>query len=205
MCAEVNATDDDLPRCPWALGAGPAMVGYHDAEWGVTTHDERDLFELLILEGAQAGLSWRTVLERREGYRRAFTGFDPEKVADLDDDDVEKLLADPGIIRNRAKVRATVTNARAFLAVVSEMGTFDRYLWSFVDGRPVVNQWSEPSRVPVTSELGDALSRDLRKRGFSFVGPTIMYAYAQSTGLVMDHLTSCFRFEELGGSRCPTT
>ena len=190
---------DQLARCRWASGTSPAMTAYHDTEWGVPTHGERELFELLILEGAQAGLSWRTVLERREGYRRAFAGFDPQAVAALDDDDIEALLVDPGIIRNRAKVRSTVTNAKAFLALVDETGTFDRYLWSFVGRSPVINRWGEPGQVPATSDLGDALSRDLRKRGFTFVGPTITYAYAQSTGLVMDHVTSCHRFEELGG------
>ncbi len=173
------------------------MMGYHDTEWGVPTHDDGALFELLILEGAQAGLSWRTILERRDGYRRAFDGFEPERVAALGDDDVAVLLADPGIIRNRAKVRSALRNAAAFVDLVAETGTFDRYLWSFVDGSPVLNSWTEPSQVPATTEVGAALSKDLRRRGFSFVGPTIMYAYAQSAGLVMDHLTSCHRFAEL--------
>jgi DNA-3-methyladenine glycosylase I len=176
------------------------MTRYHDTEWGVPTHDDRELFELLVLEGAQAGLSWRTVLERREGYRRAFAGWEPERVAALGDDDMAALLADPGIIRNRAKVRSAVHNAAAFVEVVAEAGTFDRYLWSFVDGRPVLNRWTEPGQVPATTELGATLSRDLRRRGFTFVGPTIMYAYAQSAGLVMDHLTSCHRFGELSGA-----
>ncbi len=188
---------DDLPRCSWAVGTGPAMVRYHDTEWGVPTHDDRELFELLILEGAQAGLSWRTILERRDGYRRAFARFEPDHVATLGDDDIEALLADPGIIRNRAKVRSAVRNAAAFVDLVAEVGTFDRYLWSFVDGGPVVNRWAEPVQVPATTELGAALSKDLRKRGFTFVGPTIMYAYAQSAGLVMDHLTSCHRYPAL--------
>ncbi len=173
------------------------MMHYHDTEWGVPTHDDRELFELLILEGAQAGLSWRTILERRDGYRRAFAGFEPDHVAALGDDDIEALLTDPGIIRNRAKVRSAVTNAGAFKALAAESGTFDRYLWSFVNGRPLLNRWTEPGQVPATTELGATLSKDLRKRGFTFVGPTIMYAYAQSVGLVMDHLTSCHRFAQL--------
>lgn len=188
---------DDVPRCSWAVGTSPAMVRYHDTEWGVPTHDDRELFELLILEGAQAGLSWRTILERRDGYRRAFAGFEPGHVAALGDDDVEALLTDPGIIRNRAKVRSTVRNAAAFVELVAETGTFDRYLWSFAGGCPVLNRWTEPGQVPAITELGEALSKDLRKRGFAFVGPTIMYAYAQSAGLVMDHLTSCHRFGAL--------
>ncbi|MDQ6840380.1 MAG: DNA-3-methyladenine glycosylase I [Actinomycetota bacterium] len=174
------------------------MVRYHDSEWGVPTHDDRELFELLILEGAQAGLSWRTILERRHGYRRAFSGFDPQRVAGLGEEEIAVLLADPGIIRNRAKVRSAVANAAAFIELVAETGSFDRYLWSFVDGRPVVNRWSDAAQVPATTELGAVLSTDLRKRGFTFVGPTIMYAYAQSAGLVMDHLTSCHRFGPLG-------
>lgn len=196
-CRSVEDIADDLPRCSWAVGTRPAMVRYHDTEWGVPTHDDRELFELLILEGAQAGLSWRTILERRDGYRKAFAGFEPGHVAALGDDDIEALLTDPGIIRNRAKVRSAVRNAAAFVDVVAEAGTFDRYLWSFVDGRPVHNRWTEPGQVPATTELGAVLSKDLRKRGFTFVGPTIMYAYAQSAGLVMDHLTSCHRFGQL--------
>jgi DNA-3-methyladenine glycosylase I len=174
------------------------MRHYHDTEWGAPTHDDRDLFELLVLEGAQAGLSWRTVLERREGYRRAFEGFDPGVVAGYGEGDIARLLADPGIIRNRAKVRSAVGNARAWLELVGEVGSFDTYLWSWVGGAPVVNRWEEPGQVPATSPATDALSRDLKRRGFSFVGPTIVYAYAQSAGLVMDHLTSCFRSDELG-------
>lgn len=173
------------------------MRAYHDTEWGAPTHDDRELFELLVLEGAQAGLSWRTILERRDGYRRAFQGFAPEVVARYGPDDEARLLADPGIIRNRAKVRSAVTNARAWLDLVAEAGTFDAYLWGWVDGSPVRNRWEEPGQVPATSPVTDALSRDLKRRGFGFVGPTIMYAYAQSTGVVMDHLTSCYRCAEL--------
>ncbi|MDQ2725744.1 MAG: DNA-3-methyladenine glycosylase I [Actinomycetota bacterium] len=197
----MTSVPDDLPRCSWAAGSSRAMVLYHDTEWGVPTHDDRELFELLVLEGAQAGLSWRTILERRDGYRRAFAGFEPRHVAALGDDDVEVLLTDPGIIRNRAKVRSAIRNAAAFVEVVAEAGTFDRYLWSFVDDRPVFNHWTEPGQVPAITELGEALSKDLHKRGFTFVGPTIMYAYAQSAGLVMDHLTTCHRFGELSAPR----
>ena len=173
------------------------MRAYHDAEWGAPTHDDGELFELLVLEGAQAGLSWRTVLERRDGYRRAFEGFDPEVIAGYGDADEARLLGDPGIIRNRAKVRSAITNARAWLTLVAEVGTFDRYLWSWVEGAPVVNRWTEPAQVPATTPATDALSKDLKRRGFSFVGPTIVYAYAQSAGLVMDHLTTCSRAGEL--------
>jgi DNA-3-methyladenine glycosylase I len=191
-------SDADAPRCGWAGPDGSAMRDYHDREWGVPTHDDGELFELLVLEGAQAGLSWRTVLERRDGYRRALEGFDPEVVAGFGEVDEARLLGDAGIIRNRAKVRSAITNARAWLALVDEVGTFDRYLWSWVDGAPVANRWSDPARVPATSPATDALSKDLKRRGFSFVGPTIAYAYAQSAGLVMDHLTTCFRSAELG-------
>lgn len=188
---------DDVHRCSWAGPPGSAMRAYHDTEWGAPTHDDRELFELLILEGAQAGLSWRTILERRDGYRRAFEGFDPEVVAGYEEEDVARLLADTGIIRNRAKVRSAIANARAWLDLVAEAGTFDAYLWAWVDGSPVRNRWAEPGQVPATSPVTDALSRDLKRRGFGFVGPTIVYAYAQSAGLVMDHLTSCYRGAEL--------
>ncbi|MGH8918804.1 MAG: DNA-3-methyladenine glycosylase I [Actinomycetes bacterium] len=183
-------------RCGWA-GDRPAMVDYHDTEWGAPTRDDRQLFELLILEGAQAGLSWRTVLERRDGYRLAFAGFDPQRVAALTADDQQALLADPGIIRNRAKVASAVTNAAAFLHVAAEFGSFSSYLWSWVDDRPVVNRWTSAAEVPATTDLSQTLSRDLRRRGFRFVGPTIVYAYLQSAVLVMDHLTTCFRWPEL--------
>ena len=173
------------------------MVAYHDDEWGVPSHEDRTLFEFLILEGAQAGLSWRSVLTRRDGYRRAFAGFDPVRVAGIGVAEQERLLGDPGIIRNRAKVASTVTNAAAFLQVVQEHGSFAAYLWDRVDGRPVRNHWHELAQVPVTSPLAAELSTDLRRRGFSFVGPTIVYAYLQATGVVMDHLTGCFRHAEL--------
>jgi len=175
------------------------MQAYHDAEWGVPVHDDRTHFEFLVLEGAQAGLSWATVLKRREGYREAFAGFDPQKVARFTPGRVEKLLADPGIIRNRAKVAATVANARAFLAVQDEAGSFDAYIWGFVDGQPKVNRWRRIEQLPATSAESEALSKDLRRRGFRFVGPTIVYAHLQAAGLVNDHLVGCFRHGELTG------
>ncbi|HXY28075.1 MAG TPA: DNA-3-methyladenine glycosylase I [Acidimicrobiales bacterium] len=189
---------DGRRRCDWATGGG-AMQAYHDAEWGVPVHDDRTHFEFLVLEGAQAGLSWATVLKRREGYREAFAGFDPQKVARFTPGRVEKLLADPGIIRNRAKVAATVANARAFLAVQDEAGSFDAYIWGFVDGQPKVNRWRRIEQLPATSAESEALSKDLRRRGFRFVGPTIVYAHLQAAGLVNDHLVGCFRHGELTG------
>ena len=180
-------------RCPWSEGVSPAYRDYHDTEWGVPVHDDRKQFEFLILEGAQAGLSWSTVLHRRAGYRRAFADFDPHKVARFTPARIEKLLLDPGIIRNRLKVTAAVSNARAFLELQDEFGSFDRYIWGFVDGRPVVNRWRDQSEVPATSPISDALSNDMKKRGFRFVGSTILYAHLQATGLINDHLLSCFR------------
>jgi len=172
------------------------MLAYHDDEWGVPIHDDRSLFELLILEGAQAGLSWSTILDRREGYRRAFAGFDIGAVAGFGPDDEARLLADTGIIRNGAKIRSTVGNARAALAVIAETGSLDRHLWSFVDGRPIQNRW-RGGDVPDETDASRALSRDLKKRGFSFVGPTIVYAFMQSAGLVNDHAVNCFRHDEV--------
>lgn len=183
-------------RCPWC-GDDPIYVAYHDTEWGVPVHDERLHFEFVILEGAQAGLSWLTILKRREGYRRAFAGFDPEKVARFGEAEVQRLKGDSGIIRNERKIRATIGNARAFLAVQEEFGSFDDYIWRFVDGAPIVNEFSEMSEVPAETELSRTISKDLKQRGFSFVGPTIVYAHMQATGLVNDHLTSCFRHHEL--------
>jgi DNA-3-methyladenine glycosylase I len=180
-------------RCGWARGE--QYIAYHDAEWGVPLHDDRALFELLILEGAQAGLSWSTILQKRENYRRAFDGFDAKKIARYGDSKVAELLADAGIVRNRLKVNAAVKNAKAFLAVRKEFGTFDAYIWSFVDGRPVQNAW--PEGVPVRTAQSDAMSKDLKKRGFSFVGTTICYAFMQAAGMVNDHLVSCFRQREL--------
>ncbi len=186
---------DALARCDWATG--PWLTPYHDTEWGVPVHDDTKHYEFLVLEGAQAGLSWLTVLRRREGYRRAFADFDPAVVARYTRRRIDKLLTDPGIIRNRQKVESAVTNAAAFLKVVEEHGTFDAYLWGFVDGTPLVNRWPEVSVLPASTPLSEAVSADLRRRGFRFVGPTIVYAHLQATGLVMDHLTTCFRWEEL--------
>ncbi len=183
-------------RCEWA-GTDPAMIEYHDTEWGVPAHDDLTHFEFLVLEGAQAGLSWSTILRRRAGYRKAFAGFDPSKVARFTPARVEKLLADPGIIRNRAKVEATIRNARAFLATQKEFGSFDAYVWDFVGGAPKVNRWRRMGQIPATSAESEALSKDLRRRGFGFVGPTIVYAHMQATGLVNDHQVGCFRFTEL--------
>ena len=185
-------------RCAWA-DAGPAMIAYHDEDWGVPVHDDRKLFEMIILEGAQAGLSWRTVLERREGYRRAFEGFDAERIARWGPAEVDRRLADPGIVRNRAKVESAVTNARAFLAVVEERGAFAPYLWCFVGGEPVHNGRRSLSEVPARTPASRALSRDLERRGFRFVGPTICYALMQSVGMVNDHTVDCFRHAELAG------
>jgi DNA-3-methyladenine glycosylase I len=182
-------------RCGWATGE--LMTPYHDAEWGVPVHDDRRHFEFLVLEGAQAGLSWLTILRRREGYRQAFCDFDPEAVARLGPADVDARLADPAIIRNRLKVESTVKNARAFLALAEERGSFDNYVWEFVGGSPILNSWRDMSELPAETDLSRALSKDLRSRGFSFVGPVVIYAHMQATGLVMDHLTSCFRWQEL--------
>lgn len=178
-------------RCAWAVG--PALTGYHDREWGTPSHDDRHLFELLVLEGAQAGLSWRTILERREGYRRAFAGFDPSVVASFGPADQARLLADPGIVRNRAKIASALANARAFLAVASSCGSFEAYLWGWVGGLPVCNRRASESEVPASTPLSEALSADLRQRGFSFVGPTICYSYLQAAGVVDDHVAACFR------------
>jgi len=187
--------DEGRSRCGWAHG--PWLTPYHDTEWGVPLHDDRSHFEFLTLEGAQAGLSWLTVLKRREGYRRVFAGFDPAVVARFSTRRVEKLLTDPSIIRNRAKVESTVANARAFLAVQDELGSFDDYLWRFTDGTPVVNRWWRIGQVPATTPLSETVSADLRRRGFRFVGPTVIYAHLQAAGLVNDHLTGCFRHAEV--------
>jgi DNA-3-methyladenine glycosylase I len=183
-------------RCPWP-GDIPVYLSYHDREWGVPLTDDRRLFEFLILEGAQAGLSWLTILRRREGYRKAFAGFDPEQVVRFGDKDIARLLQDPGIIRNRAKVRAAVNNARAFLAIQSGFGSFSAYQWRFVDGRPVQNRWQRLAQLPATSKASDAFSKDLKARGMSFVGSTILYAHMQAVGMVNDHLADCFRYAEV--------
>jgi DNA-3-methyladenine glycosylase I len=184
-----------LVRCPWARD--PLDIVYHDEEWGVPVHDDRALFEFLILEGAQAGLSWSTILRRRAGYRRAFADFDPARVARYSAARVKRLLADPSIVRNRAKIEATVANARAFLAVQREFGSFDAYAWGFVGGRPRQNAWRSMKRVPAQTAESRALSRDLRRRGFRFVGPTICYAFMQAVGMVNDHAVECFRWRQV--------
>ena len=188
-----------IVRCSWA--AKEINIPYHDEEWGVPVHDDRKLFEFLILEGAQAGLSWDTILQKRARYREVFAGFDPEKVARFDAKKVRSLLGDPGIIRNRLKVASAIGNARAFLQVQEEFGSFNAYLWRFVEGRPLQNAWKTPKRVPARTKESDALSKDLIKRGFRFVGSTICYATMQAVGMVNDHLVACFRYEEVRSLR----
>jgi DNA-3-methyladenine glycosylase I len=184
-------------RCDWVAGTSEAMVAYHDDEWGVPSHDDRHLFEMLTLEGAQAGLSWSTILNKREGYRRAFSGFDPAAVARFGSKDVERLLADPGIVRNRLKVESTIANAPRVLDLQQEHGSFAAYLWEFVGGVPLVGNWRTLSELPAETELSRALSKDLKRRGFRFVGPTVCYAFMQTVGLVNDHTVGCYRFAEL--------
>jgi len=184
---------DSLARCPWANGSA-LYIAYHDDEWGVPVHDDRRFFEFLILEGAQAGLSWSTILNKRDAYREAFADFDPARVAKYDGRRIERLMSNPGIVRNRLKIESAVTNARAFLTLQREFGTFDRYMWKFVDNKPVVNRRRSLSTIPARTPQSDALSKDLAKRGFRFVGPTIMYAFMQATGLVNDHLVRCPRW-----------
>ncbi|MCL4403564.1 MAG: DNA-3-methyladenine glycosylase I [Candidatus Marsarchaeota archaeon] len=174
------------------------MIKYHDTEWGVPLHDDRKLFEFLVLEGMQAGLSWLTVLKKRENYRKSFSGFDPRKVARYDHRKIQSLLSDSGIIRNRLKIEAAVSNAKAFLAVQEEFGSFNRYVWKFIGGKPVRNRWARISQIPATSSESDTMSADMKKRGFKFVGSTICYAHMQATGMVNDHLVSCFRYGQLG-------
>jgi DNA-3-methyladenine glycosylase I len=188
----------EVARCRWASNA--LNIPYHDKEWGVPVHDDKRWFEFLILEGAQAGLSWDTILQKRERYQRVYAGFDPEKVARFDARKSRELLADPGIIRNRLKIAAAVTNAKAFLAVQEEFGKFDKYIWRFVGGSPVRNKWKRHQEVPAVTPLAAALSKDLKQRGFRFVGPTIVYALMQATGLVNDHLVGCFRFKQVAQS-----
>ena len=185
-----------VTRCTWA-NRPEEMTAYHDREWGVPVHDDCRHFEFLVLESAQAGLSWLTILRRREGYRNGFAGFDPEKVALFDADMEEALRHDRGIIRNRRKITSAVNNARRFLEVRDAFGSFGAYLWGFVDGRPVQNTWADMAQVPATSPISDALAKDMKIRGFTFVGSTILYAYMQATGMVNDHLTSCFRYEQV--------
>lgn len=183
-------------RCAWC-GENPIYVAYHDMEWGVPVRDDRTLFEFLVLEGAQAGLSWSTILNKRQSYRKAFDGFDATKVARYDERKLAELLADPGIVRNRLKVRSAVSNAQAFLRVQEACGSFSDYIWSFVDGRPIQNQWGSVAEVPAVTPLAETISKDLKKRGFSFVGPTIVYAQMQATGMVNDHVVDCFRHAEV--------
>ena len=182
-------------RCKWC-GDDPLYIHYHDTEWGVPVRDDETLFEFLVLEGAQAGLSWITVLRKRDAYRELFDNFDAARIARYRDSKLEKLLLNPAIIRNRLKVYGTRTNARAFLKVQEECGSFSNYIWGFVDGRPVQNQWQTMAEVPATSPVSDALSKDMKKRGFKFVGSTIMYAHMQATGMINDHTTDCFRHSE---------
>ena len=183
-------------RCTWA-GSSPLMIAYHDQEWGVPAHDDRVLFEYLVLDGAQAGLSWETVLKKREHYRRAFDAFDPAKIVSYGDIGIERLLADPGIIRNRLKITATVTNAQRFLDVQEEFGSFDSYVWRFVGGKPIRHGFRTLSELPATSPESDAMSKDLRNRGFKFVGSIICYAFMQAAGMVNDHTTDCFRYSQV--------
>ena len=185
------------PRCSWAEGESLKYIAYHDQEWGVPVYDDRVHFEFLILEGAQAGLSWSTILNKREGYRVAFAEFDPQKVARFTARRVDKLLTNPAIVRNRLKVQSAVTNAKAFLAVQREFGSFSDYIWRFVDGKPIQNRYAEDAHVPATSMESDELSTDLKSRGFKFVGSTIVYAHMQAMGMVNDHLTSCFRYKQV--------
>src|SRR5262245_4139823 len=183
------------PRCPW--GTSPAMIAYHDEEWGIPQHDDRVLFEFLILEGAQAGLSWSTILAKRDAYRKAFSNFNPQKVSKYSNEKLSELLANPGIVRNRLKIESTVRNARAFLEVQKEFGSFDRYIWQFVGGKPLTNKWKSGSRLPAQTPESVSMSKDLLKRGFNFVGPTVCYAFMQAVGLVNDHLVDCFRYAQI--------
>jgi len=185
-----------MERCDWCT-SDPDYIHYHDTEWGVPVHDDQKLFEFITLEGAQAGLSWITILNRREGYRRAFDNFDPEKVARFSQDKIQSLLKDTGIIRNKLKVNSAVTNAQAFLKIQEEFGSFDAYAWRFVNGRQNINQLTSMEQIPATSKESDAFSKDLKQRGFKFTGSTIIYAHMQASGMVNDHLVSCFRYREV--------
>ena len=189
-----------MKRCDWA-DRSELEQSYHDHEWGVEIHDDRTLFEFLVLEGAQAGLSWSTILRKREGYRRAFDNFDARKISQYSESTVSRLLANPGIIRNRLKINAAITNARAFLQVQKEFGSFDRYIWQFVNGRPIRNSWRTMTDIPASTPESEDMSKDLKKRGFKFVGPTICYAFMQAVGMVNDHVVDCFRHKELVNQR----
>ena len=193
--SEPTPSSAEASRCSWAVG--PYLQPYHDNEWGVPVHDEHRHFEFLVLESAQAGLSWITILKRRSAYSEAFCGFDPEAVAELGPSDVERLLQDSGIIRNRMKVQSATPNARAFLEIQSDYGSFDSYIWGFVDRAPIVNTWGPEDQIPAETALSTALSKDMKRRGFSFLGPVVCYAHMQATGLVMDHITNCYRWSEL--------
>lgn len=186
-----------VKRCDWVPQADPLYLKYHDEEWGVPVHEDRLLFELLILEGAQAGLSWSTILKKRENYRQAFDHFDAGKIAKYDDRNIQALLANPGIVRNRLKIQAAIQNARAFLTVQKEFGSFDAYIWQFVGGKPKVNHWKSLKEIPPKTPESDAMSKDLLKRGFKFVGSTICYAFMQAVGLVNDHTVDCFRYRQM--------
>jgi len=186
----------DLIRCDWSLGH-PLMIEYHDTEWGEPVHDDRKLFEFLVLDAMQAGLSWRTILLKRENFRRAFDNFNAQKVAGYTEKHVVRLLQDPGIIRNRLKVQSAVTNARAMLRVQEEFGSFDRYIWQFTGGAPRINRFQSMKQIPATSKESDAMSKDLKKRGFRFVGSTICYAFMQAAGMVNDHIVTCFRYRQV--------
>jgi DNA-3-methyladenine glycosylase I len=187
---------NDKRRCEWCLGH-PLMTAYHDTEWGVPLHDDRKLFEFLVLDAFQAGLSWLTILKKRENFRRAFDLFDPAKIAGYDEAKIQQLLQDEGIIRNKLKVRAAVVNAAAFQRVKEAFGTFDRYIWQFVDGKPLVNRWQTMQEIPVSTKESDAMSKELKQRGFRFVGTTICYAFMQAAGMVNDHTVDCFRYHEI--------
>ena len=186
-------------RCHWATS--PLMIEYHDKEWGVPVHDDRILFEFLILEGAQAGLSWETILNKRENYRRAFDRFDAAKIARYDAKKLRSLMADAGIVRNKLKIASTISNAKAFLDVQKEFGSFDRYIWQFVGGTPIKNSWRSMTNLPAQTKESIAMSKDLKRRGFNFVGPTVCYAFMQAVGMVNDHLVDCFRYREVGKTR----
>ena len=190
--------NDDRKRCPWCARTDMERV-YHDTEWGVPRKDDAGQFEFLVLESAQAGLSWSTILAKREGYRSAFAGFDPQAVSVFTQQDVERLLQDSGIVRNRLKIQSTISNARLFLELAAKHGSFSSYIWQFVDGRPIINTWTETSEVPATSPVSDALAKEMKRMGFKFLGSTVLYAHMQATGLINDHLVSCYRHAELGG------
>jgi DNA-3-methyladenine glycosylase I len=206
LTAKVKSAEKaEKKRCGWARLSNPRYLKYHDEQWGVPLHDDRKLFEMVVLEGQQAGLSWETILNKRENFRKAFDGFDPRRVARFGEGRVRKLLRDAGIIRNRMKIRAAIANARAFLEVHREFGSFDRYIWNFTGGKPVQNRWHSLRQVPPKTAASDAMSEDLKQRGFRFVGSTICYAFMQAVGMVNDHITGCFRHREIrssaGGTR----